>query len=90
MPPDTTSLPLQIAAEMFVGHRGERFERALNDALRADVDPTAGGHLAVHHQAFAFELVKVFPVGPGADEIRIGDQNSRRVFVRAKDADRFA
>ncbi len=59
----------KIAAEVFVGHGGKRFKRALNDALRADVDPTAGRHLAVHHQAAAFEFVKVFPVGPRADKI---------------------
>jgi hypothetical protein len=31
---------------------------ALHDALAADVDPGAGGHLAEHHQALAIELVK--------------------------------
>ncbi len=62
-------LAAQVAAEMFVGHRRKRFKCSLHDALRADVDPTAGRHLAVHHQALAFEFVKVFPVGPGADEI---------------------
>src|ERR1044072_1203215 len=79
-----------MAAEVFVGHRGERFESALNDSLGAEVDPTPGSHLSVHHQATAFEFMEVFPVGPGADEIRIGDQHSRRVFVRAKNRDRLA
>ena len=54
---------------MPVGHRGESLKRALDDALRADVNPTARGHLAVHHQAFALELVKVIPVRPRANQI---------------------
>jgi hypothetical protein len=37
-----------------------------------------------------FELVEMFPVGPGADEVGIGYQNSRRVFVSTKYADRLA
>ena len=75
---------------MFVGHRGKGFKGALHNALRADVDPTAGRHLAIHHQALAFEFVKMLPVGPGADEIGVGNQNSRRIFVSAKDPDGFA
>ena len=62
-------LAAEIAAEMPVGHRGESFKRTLHDALRADVNPTARGHLAVHHQAFAFEFVKVIPVRPRAHQI---------------------
>ena len=41
------------AAEPLLGDRGERLVRALQDALGADVDPGAGGHLAVHRQARA-------------------------------------
>ena len=66
-------LPGKVTAEMSVGHGGEGFKRALNDALRADVDPTSGSHLPVHHQAATFEFVEVFPVGPGADQIGVGD-----------------
>ena len=75
---------------MFVGHRRKCLERTLHDALRADIDPTARGHLAVHHQALALECMEMIPVGPRADEIRIRDQNSRRVFMRAKNADGFS
>ncbi len=32
---------------------GEGLIGALNDALRADIDPGPGGHLAVHGQALA-------------------------------------
>ena len=58
---------------MFVRHRSEGFKCALNDSLCANVNPTAGGHLPVHHQPFAFELMEVFPVGPRADKIGVGD-----------------
>ena len=75
---------------MFVGHRGKGLKRALHDALRADVDPTARGHLAIHYQAAAFELMKVIPVGPGSDQIGIRNQHARRIFVRAKHADRLS
>ena len=74
---------------MLIGHRRERFKGPLYDALRADIDPTARRHLAVHHQALALELMKMIPVGPGADQIRICDQHSWGIFVRAKDADGF-
>ena len=71
--------------------RGERLERALQDALRADVDPRAGGHLAVHHQAARLELAEVAPRSPSsADEVRVRDQHARRVGVRPEDADRLA
>jgi hypothetical protein len=80
----------QVSAEMSVGHCRKCFKGALNDSLCADINPTAGGHLAVHHQALTFQLVEVFPVGPGAYQIRVGDQNARRIFVSAKHADRLA
>jgi hypothetical protein len=31
--------------------------------------------------------MEVLPVGPRADEVRVGDQNARRVLVRAEDGD---
>src|SRR3954464_6734460 len=62
-------LSREAAAKMTVRHRRKRLERALDDALRADVNPTARGHLPVHHQAFALKLMKIFPGGPGADQI---------------------
>jgi hypothetical protein len=38
----------QGAAEVPVGRGREGFESALHNSLAADVDPRAGGHLAVH------------------------------------------
>ena len=80
----------EVALKMFSRGRGECFVGALQNSLRADVDPASGGHLAVHHQAGAVELVEMFPVVPVADEIRIGDQDARRVGVRAKNSDWLA
>ena len=56
----------------------------------ADVDPRAGRHLAVHHQALAIELVEVLPGRPVRHEVGVGDQHARRVGVGAEHADRLA
>ena len=64
--------------------------RALHDALAADVDPRAGGHLAVHGEARAFEPVELVPVRPVAHQVGVGDEDARRFGVRAEDADRLA
>ncbi len=74
-----------LAADLHEGLVG-----ALHDALAADVDPGAGGHLAVHHQALAIELVEVLPGRPVRHQVRVGDQHARRVGVGAEDADRLA
>ena len=80
----------EVAAKMLACGCCERFVRALQNALRADVNPAAGGHLAIHHQAGAIEFVEMFPVAPVADEIGIGDQYARRMRVRAKNSDGLA
>ena len=80
----------EIALKMFSSGGGERFVGALQNSLRADVDPASGGHLAVHHQAGAVELVEMLPIVPMADEIGIRDQHARRVGVRAENADGLA
>ena len=80
----------QGAVEALVGHRRERLEGALEDALGADVDPRAGGHLAVHRQAEVLEPAELLPVGPVADEVGVGDQHPRRPLVGAHHADRLA
>ena len=41
----------QVAAIMLAAHFDEGLIGALHDALRADVDPRARRHLAIHHQA---------------------------------------
>ena len=56
----------------------------------ADVDPRAGGHLAVHHQALAIELVEMLPGRPARHQVGVGDQHARRVRVGAEHADRLA
>src|SRR5213075_48370 len=75
------------AAEVTLRTLGERLERSLHDALRADVDPRARGHLAVHHEAALLELSEVLPRGPLADEVAVRQQHARRLVVRAKHAD---
>ena len=51
-------------AKMAPADLGECLVSPLHDPLRADVDPGARGHLAVHHEAFAIELVEVLPGRP--------------------------
>ena len=68
----------------------ERLVGALHDALAADVDPRAGGHLAVHHQALAIELVEMVPGAPVRHQVRVGNQHARCIGVGAEDADRLA
>ena len=78
------------AAEPLVGHGGERLEGALEDALGADVDPRAGGHLAVHREPEVLEPAELLPVGPVADQVGVGDQHPRRPLVGLHHADRLA
>ena len=80
----------ELAPVVLPSRLGKRFVRALDDALAADVDPRARGHLAVHHQALAIQFVEVVPVRPLRHEIRIRDQHARRIGVRPEYADRLA
>src|SRR5215813_4261441 len=89
-PAGDDQLPRQRTVEVFFADGGEGFERALNDPLTADVDPRAGGHLAVHRQPHPLQPVKLLPVRPVAHEVRVGYQYARRVFVRTEDANGFA
>ena len=75
---------------MFLAGRHERLEGPLHDALRADVDPRAGGHLPKHHQPAAIEFVEMLPGGPMRDEVRVGQQDAWGVGVGLEDADRLA
>ena len=75
---------------MLAAHFGEGFVRALDDALGADVDPAARGHLAVHHQPGAIELVEHLPIRPFGDEVGVGEEHARRVVMGAEHADRLA
>ena len=80
----------QVAAVVLAAGLDEGLVGALHDALAADVDPRARGHLAVHHQALAVELVEVLPRRPLRHQVRVGDQHARRIGVRAEHADRLA
>ena len=68
---------------------GERLVGALEDALGADVDPRAGGHLAEHRQPLGLEPAELVPVREPRHEQRVGDQDARRARVGAEDADRL-
>ena len=83
-------LAFQVSAKVLAAGLGEGFVGSLHDALAADVDPRSGGHLPIHHQALAFELVEMLPVGPAADEIGICEQDARRGLMRAQHADGLA
>ena len=63
---------------------------ALNNTLRADVNPTASGHLTVHGESLFIEFVEVIPSRPMGHEVGVGDQNARCVFVCLEHADWFA
>ena len=63
---------------------------ALHDALRANVDPAAGGHLSVHHQPGAVQLIEVRPGRPFGHQIRVGNQHTGCLGVGAKHANRLA
>ena len=80
----------QGAAEPLVGDRGEGLEGALEDALGADVDPRAGGHLAVHREPEVLEPAELLPVRPVADQVGVGDQHPRRPLVGPHHAHRLA
>ena len=82
--------PGEIAAKMLATHFGKGLVGALNDALATDIDPRAGRHLAVHHEALAIERVEMVPGRPVRHQIGIGDQHARRVGMGAEDADGFA
>ncbi|MEY9488179.1 hypothetical protein RKD26_003973 [Streptomyces calvus] len=79
--------PGEGAAELLRGDGGEGLVGALEDALRADVDPGAGGHLPVHGQAEGLQTAELLPVGPVADEVGVGDEDARRPLVGLHDAD---
>ena len=78
------------AAEPLLRNRAEGLIGALQDALGADVDPRAGRHLPVHHQALGLELAEMLPIRPVTNEIRVRDQHARRPFVGAEHPDRLA
>lgn len=81
---------LQVAVIVLAAGLDKGFIGALHDALRANVNPRTGRHLAVHRKAFLIQLVEMIPVRPMRHEVGIGDQHTRRILVGAEDADRLA
>ena len=65
-------------SEVLLAGRRERLVRALQDPLRADVDPAAGGHLAEHRQALGLEPPELVPGRPARHEQRVRDEDARR------------
>src|SRR5918995_2828773 len=82
--------PLERPTEPARAAFGKCLEGALQDALRADVYPRAGGHLPVHRQAECFEAMKLVPRRPRRDEHCVGDEHSWRSLVRPEDTHRLA
>src|SRR5207244_12654520 len=58
----------QCAVKMALRSGGESLVRPLQNALRSDVNPAAGRHLAEHREAAMLEIAEVVPGGPGRDE----------------------
>src|SRR3954452_22898404 len=75
---------------MLLSRGRERLERALQDPLRADVDPRARGHLPEHREPLGLETPELVPRRPFRDEQRVRDQYPRRALVRREHADRLA
>ncbi|OIQ70673.1 hypothetical protein GALL_477130 [mine drainage metagenome] len=80
----------EISGMVLAAHLHEGLIGALHDPLGADIDPGAGGHLAVHGQTRAIELVEVVPGRPARHQVRIGDQHAGRVGMGAEHPDRLA
>jgi len=80
----------QVAVVVLATGFDEGFVGALDDALAADVDPAAGGHLAVHGQALGIQFVEVLPTGPVRHQVGVGNQYARCIAVGLEHADRLA
>ena len=80
----------QVGAVVLLPRGGERLVGALQDALRADVDPRAGGHLPVHGEPQRVQPAELVPVGPVADQVGVGDEHARRHVVGLEHADGLA
>ena len=78
------------AAEVLRRDRAEGLVGEAEDALRADVEPAGGGHLAVHRQPRVLEPAEGVLVGPLRDDHRCRDEDTRRVLVGRKHGHRLA
>ena len=75
---------------MPLSKRRKCLKSALQNSLRADINPASRRHLPIHHQALAVEFVKVLPVGPLAHQVGVGDDHPRRHLMRGKHSHRLA
>ena len=80
----------QRAVEVLLRRGFEGLVGALQDALCADVDPGARGHLAVHHQACRIQPVEFLPVSPVRYQVRVRDEDTRRQAMCLHDANGLA
>ena len=79
----------QAATETLLRHGRKGLEGALQDALGGDVDPRAGRHLAVHHEALVLEVAEVLPVSPVSHEVGVSDEHAGCPLVGLPDAHRL-
>ena len=77
-------------AEVLLRRGRERLVGALEDSLRADVDPRPGRHLAEHRQPLRLEPAELVPRRPARHEQRVRDQHARRLRRRPEDRDGLA
>ena len=64
--------PMQVAVEITLGDAHEDLIGALDDTLRADILPVAGGQPAPTDQALLIQFIEIFRLGPLADHVAIG------------------
>ena len=76
----------QVGAVVLLAGGREGLVGALEDALRADVDPDAGGHLPVHRQAQGVQAPELVPVGPVGHQVGVGDEHPWGHLVGLEDA----
>ena len=68
--------PGERAAEVLPRQFGEGLVGALQDPLRADVDPRPGRHLPVHREAQRVEAAELVHAPPARHEVRVRDQDA--------------
>ena len=75
---------------MLVRAFGKSLVSALNNSLRTDINPGSGCHLAIHGQTFFFQVPEHFPITPAGYQVGVGDQDTGRFIMGAKNPNRFA
>ena len=74
-------------AELHAASVKKSVECAVHDALRADVHPAAGSHLAIVRYAHLHSLVPVVEVVKEADHHRVGDDDTRSLLAGGKQSE---